>query len=686
MANNLGSLVVSLGLDAAEFTRGLSKSEYQAQQFSRRISNEVAAGVVKATAAIKAWETVIVDTVSAFVVKLPEAAAEFQDLAEKMGDTAQEVASLKLALDLSGTSADTAAAASVKLTTALSKTDDESKSVGAALKAIGLEMDEFKRLTPVAQIDAVSKALAGFEDGAGKTAVAVALFGKSGADLLPMLNDLADAGGRQITLTQQQIQGADEYSKSTARLRSEVQTLAMVTAADAAPIMEQMVQILRDTMFYSANAADGVTLLESSMRGVKTALEAVLVVGSDVAYVFKTIGDTAGAYAAVSAALIRGDVDGAKAIGAAYREISAERRKALDGYQSSVMGVGVSYPQASYSNEGRNFDPQSKKINTMGLVVGGGKNSKSDKSKTDKFTDLTYDQQVAQRVGKLFEESDITKAKEYSDALALLDKMYFELGIGADQYDAALRKLTGIQAKAGDVSKELSANERHVSEEMNRLAELLAATKSAGIEQQRRDMVLLTNSLQDGLITEAEYLESVSARLGIVEKATDTASDQAKRLGDAFSSTFGRAFDEGMKLGDLLKKLAFDAINIQFLTPATQKAGNWLGSAVSSAFGGFFADGGYLAPGKWGIAGERGPEPIFGGKTGMTIQPNGSSGGGSVVINQSISIGGNATADTVAQLNAAAARIKAETLAAVPAAVLQARRTSPNFAASLRGA
>jgi hypothetical protein len=36
----------------------------------------------------------------------------------------------------------------------------------------------------------------------------------------------------------------------------------------------------------------------------------------------------------------------------------------------------------------------------------------------------------------------------------------------------------------------------------------------------------------------------------------------------------------------------------------------------------FFAKGGYLGPGQWGVAGENGPEPIYGGRTGMTVIPN----------------------------------------------------------------
>jgi hypothetical protein len=39
--NVVGSLRVLLGLDAAEYTRGLTKAEYQAQQFSRNVSRSI---------------------------------------------------------------------------------------------------------------------------------------------------------------------------------------------------------------------------------------------------------------------------------------------------------------------------------------------------------------------------------------------------------------------------------------------------------------------------------------------------------------------------------------------------------------------------------------------------------------------------------------------------------------------
>ena len=48
-----------------------------------------------------------------------------------------------------------------------------------------------------------------------------------------------------------------------------------------------------------------------------------------------------------------------------------------------------------------------------------------------------------------------------------------------------------------------------------------------------------------------------------------------------------------------------------------------IGSKFSGLFSGFFADGGFIPPGRWGVAGERGPEPVFGGRTGATVRPAG---------------------------------------------------------------
>lgn len=56
------------------------------------------------------------------------------------------------------------------------------------------------------------------------------------------------------------------------------------------------------------------------------------------------------------------------------------------------------------------------------------------------------------------------------------------------------------------------------------------------------------------------------------------------------------------------------------------------GNSGGGGFAGFFAKGGTIGPGQWGIAGEEGPEPIYGGTTGVRVYPASehNSGGGIV--------------------------------------------------------
>jgi len=52
---------------------------------------------------------------------------------------------------------------------------------------------------------------------------------------------------------------------------------------------------------------------------------------------------------------------------------------------------------------------------------------------------------------------------------------------------------------------------------------------------------------------------------------------------------------------------------------------------IASLFSGFFAGGGNIPAGQWGVVGENGPEPAYGGSTGLSIKPSGSMGGQTVV-------------------------------------------------------
>ena len=182
----------------------------------------------------------------AAIERVAESIAAYQDLADQIGDTASAMSSLQQASDLSGVSLDEVARASARMTSTFYKGGTEAKNSAAALAAINIEFEEFRRLSPVEQMERVALELAKFQDGAGKTAVAMQLFGRAGAQLIPFFNDLAEAGGRTARLTEEQIKAADDFSKELARLRSELSLTSQAVMADLLPAFNTLLVRFRE--------------------------------------------------------------------------------------------------------------------------------------------------------------------------------------------------------------------------------------------------------------------------------------------------------------------------------------------------------------------------------------------------------------------------------------------------------
>jgi hypothetical protein len=210
-------------------------------------------------------------------------------------------------------------------------------------------------------------------------------------------------------------------------------------------------------------------------------------------------------------------------------------------------------------------------------------------------------------------------------------------------------------------------------------AKTLYETTRTGIEKLGAEEVKLQRLKDQNYISDDVYwrareaaIDSYEASLEkagqIVETNTDQATAQADRLGAAFAQTFDRMFTDGMKFGDLLKKLAFDAINIAFLTPATQRLGSGLASAATALFTSFDG-GGYTGAGarSGGLDGRGGFMAMLHPQETVVDHTRGQSAGGSTIV-QNISIDARgADAGVEQRIRAAMAQTKNETLAAVQA-------------------
>lgn len=183
------------------------------------------------------------------------------------------------------------------------------------------------------------------------------------------------------------------------------------------------------------------------------------------------------------------------------------------------------------------------------------------------------------------------------------------------------------------------------------IAERSVGLKGAQLENFRREAEAIAAARQE--LIEYNYEASRSAEAGVKDffaEYTEDATNAAENIKGVLQDAFKGAEDalvEFVKTGKLnFKELASsiieDLLRIQIrkqlagvIDAVSGGFGNILGSflggggsAASFSAGGipippskpaFFADGGFLGPGQFGIAGEAGAELLYGGKTGVSV-------------------------------------------------------------------
>lgn len=236
-------------LAAADAAHRLAEAHERGAKLSNVISVSIAALGAGSIAAAVAFDHLV------------KKAGNFQDLSEKTGDSAENIASLAVAAGTAGIEMDAVGGLAIKLSKNLVGVDDESAAAGAAIKALGLNMDALKKMAAADRLEAIAKAMNGFTDSAAKGDVAMALFGKAGADALPFLKELGQEGARQFILTNKQIALADEYADKQAKLRKEIDLYAQSIAVQVLPAVTDLTGALKDSILGMIGAGSGASEL-----------------------------------------------------------------------------------------------------------------------------------------------------------------------------------------------------------------------------------------------------------------------------------------------------------------------------------------------------------------------------------------------------------------------------------------
>lgn len=154
--------------------------------------------------------------------KAKEAINEFAESAkkitvesERVGTTAEDWQRLTHAAEESGSSAEEVAAAFGRLSKAII---DPTADGAAAIAKLGLNFKDLRAMSPSQVFDAVAGAIAEIPDPLEKSATAMEIFGKSGAKLVPMINNLQGLKNEATVFFKESIEAGVQYEEGMEKI------------------------------------------------------------------------------------------------------------------------------------------------------------------------------------------------------------------------------------------------------------------------------------------------------------------------------------------------------------------------------------------------------------------------------------------------------------------------------------
>jgi hypothetical protein len=124
------------------------------------------------------------------LVSLEDRVERLGRLANQLGVSFEFVQTLEEAGKRTDVSIEQLSGSFARLQNTLAGADEESKKAQAALQRLGVSVAEFGALSEEQRIELIGERLAQIEDPAQRSAAAIALFGRSGVQLLPFFNEL----------------------------------------------------------------------------------------------------------------------------------------------------------------------------------------------------------------------------------------------------------------------------------------------------------------------------------------------------------------------------------------------------------------------------------------------------------------------------------------------------------------
>lgn len=469
------------------------------------------------------------------------AMAALDDFAEATGTTVEAADKLYQIARISGVELGTLQGIVLQLNKALFLSDEKDSAAAKALDAIGLSADDLRRKSPDEALRVIAGRLREFEDGASKSAVTLAVFGKRAGEVAPLLNDIASAGEVAARVTAEQAAQAEKLTKEWNALAVQAESVGIAIANRIVPAFNTLIDTVERYRQKSGGIGKGLANLAEDVIDPQSVLS-----------------------------LEKQIADKARELARARDEGDAARERTLTG-EIVQLNERLRLQKALVA-ETKKANDEAAKIGSRGKIDASGIKAKEPASPRSRGRDPEADaienrMRLAREADAESEDIARNNKRRFEDTLdRLLDE-----DKAREQANAELQKT--IQ-RYEDMADPLAVYRRELGE-----IDRLEAQGALNAETASKARAAVSNDLQEA----AERLN------GTLREQDDI----GRQLGMTFASAFEDAIIKGESLRDVLKGMAQDIARLYIRKSITEPAANYLsgifsgsGSAVGTNSGG----------------------------------------------------------------------------------------------------
>lgn len=393
---DLAALVVRMQADNSQYVKALDQATQRLSKFQKDQEGLLGDLAQKFAAAFT------IDKILAFTESAIESQASLAKFSQIAGVSVENLSGLSAAFAAAGLTQDDMSMSFKKLNEAISQAAGDSTSkAGIAFKLLGVNVNDANgNIKDAATVNAeVADAFSHTQDGANKVAIAVALFGRAGQNMIPIL-DKGSAGLKQFQQDAIDMGAAVSGDAAQAALELEEKLNALesnIKGGLGNAIASNLVPALLAMGDAFGNASEKGAAIAALGEGIANVLKIAAGIALEVAREFDLLGNAIGGAAAAVVAAAHGNFSEAKSILQDESDQAAAINAKFAKAQAALWDQNAQ-AQIMAAQKGAAGAADAQKSGALGSLEGGVKSAAADKE-LEKFSTGLKDQAAAFGLG-----------------------------------------------------------------------------------------------------------------------------------------------------------------------------------------------------------------------------------------------------------------------------------------------